>query len=171
MQHAHTPPAAYVVVQPRFALLAQIVKIPPSRGYVPYHQLECTELDKSLVFEIISTVAQSSKITLYIKENHLNELGAKIEHLHPLKFLSTIFLNDYLRGCMPDIFEDYFKRSGFMKGLAPRLNVEADKGKLDQYISSFAKELDVSADGLRPYIAARDWENLVRYLIVHLIGS
>ena len=166
-QHPHPPEQAYVFVQVPPALLAQIVKIPPNKGNVSYQQLVCTEQDQAHVFEIISTMSENGKLSLLLKQSHLKELGAQINHLHPFKFLEVIFTNDHLKTCMPSIFDDYFKRNGFMEGLGPSLTNEADKGKLDQHVIHFAKEVNVSPEALQPYVTARDWENLVRYLIVH----
>jgi len=164
-QHHHLPQQAHVFVQARPALLAQIVRIPPNKGNVSYGQLICTEQDKANVFEIISTMAGNGKITLLIRQGHLKELGAQINHLHPLKFLEIIFTSEHLKGCITSIFEDYFKRNGFMDGLGPSLTNESDKGKLSQHIPFFAKEVNVAPEALQPYILACDWENLVRYLI------
>lgn len=66
---------------------------------------------------------------------------------------------------MPNIFDDYFKRNGFLEGLGPSLTREAEKGKLDPYLNDFAAELNIPVNQIRTYFQTRDWENLVRYLI------
>jgi len=146
---------------------ASIIKFPPSgEKTVTYQELICTDQDKANIYEIITTLADNGKLSLLLKSGHLKQLGAQINHVHPLKFMSTIFSNPRLRMCMPDIFNDYFKRNGFMDGLGPSLERESDKGKLEQYITDFAAELNVMPDGLRDFFKARDWENLVRHLMM-----
>ena len=63
------------------------------------------------------------------------------------------------------VWNDHFKRNGFLDGLAPSLTREAEKGKLDQYLKDFAAEVGVTVENIRPYFDVRDWENLVLYLI------
>lgn len=146
--------------------LASIIKIPNKEPTeVAYKDLVCTEQDKAAIFEIVTTMSENGKIALLLKQNHLRFLGAQINHIHPLKFLSTVFANPRLKVCMFDIFDDYFKRNGMMEGLGPSLSKEAEKGKLMQYLNEFAAEVNVSPDDLRGFFQSRDWEGMVRYLI------
>ncbi|HSX26946.1 MAG TPA: hypothetical protein VLE89_08085 [Chlamydiales bacterium] len=145
---------------------SSIIKIPPAGGgEIGYKDLICTEQDKANIYEIITTLSENGKLSLLFKQDHLKQLGTQINHVHPLKFLSTIFSNPRLRYCMYDIFDDYFKRNGFMDGLGPSLQKESEKGKLDPLLSDFAKEVNVAPELLRPHFQARDWENLVRKLM------
>ncbi len=66
---------------------------------------------------------------------------------------------------MSYIWDDYFKRNGFLDGLGPSLFREAEKGKLDLYLEPFAKEIGLQKEDLKPYTDVHDWENLVLYLI------
>lgn len=148
-------------------LTASIVKIPT--GGIPqeytYQELPCSEQDQAMIYEIISTVAENGKLTLLLKQSHLKFLGAQVNHVHPLKFLSVIFSHPFLKACMPELFNDYFKRAEFMGGLGPNLEREAEKGKLERYLTDFATDLSVNPEGIRPFFILRDWEGLVRYLM------
>lgn len=144
---------------------ASIIKKPPEKAKdLTYSELPCTEQDKAHIYEIISTVAENNKVSLFFLETNLKEKGAQINHVHPLKFLSTIFSHSYLKGCMRPICEDRFKYKGFMDGLASSLSREAEKGKLMVYLHEFATEIDVSPDPLRVYLEGRDWDGLVYFL-------
>jgi hypothetical protein len=110
-------------------------------------------------------MAANGKLSLLLKQSHLKEIGAQIHHVHPLKFLATIFSNPHLKSCMQYIWGDYFKRNGFLDGLAPNLTREAEKGKLEQYLKDFSVKINVSAEGMKPYFDTRDWEGLVLHLI------
>lgn len=146
---------------------ASIIKFPPGGGKVEagYKDLVCTDQDKATIYEIITTIAENSKLSLLLKQSHLKQLGAQINHVHPLKFLSTIFANPRLKMCMYDIFNDYFKRNGFMDGLVPSLQKEAERGKLAVLLPEFATEVSAPADAIKPYVDAMDWDNLVRFLM------
>ena len=125
----------------------------------------CSEEDRENINEIITTLAENGKVKLLFKQNHLKELGAQIDHLHPLKLLSTIFTNPELKSHMTGIFNDYFKRNGFMDGIGPSLDSKADAGDLNQYIEKFAQEVNVPSENIKPFFENKDWEGLIEYLI------
>ena len=156
--------------------LAAIIKIPAGEQRDPaYKNLICSDEDKALIFELITTLSDNSKFSLLMKQSHLRQIGVQINHVHPFKFLSTIFANSRLKACMGNIFDDYFKRNGFMDGLGPSLTREASKGKLNQYLKEFALEVNVPETELRELYGeknwsgsdweTRDWEKLVRFLM------
>ena len=153
-----------------FSLLAapacgSIFRKPPGKPTeLTYDQLECTDQDKAIIREIITTIADSSKLNLLFKQNYLRELGAQINHVHGLKFLGTIFADDELKVAMKSVWIDYFKRNGFLDGLAPSLTRESEKGKLNQYINDFSASVKQKPETLRPYFDTRDWEGLVQQL-------
>jgi len=165
------PPAAIVLNVP-LKTLAQIIKIPPKKQEdVPYNQLTCSETDIACVTEIITTLGENGKLTLLFKQGHLKQLGSQINHLHPLKFLSSIFCNPDMKVHMVEIFDDYFKRTGFMDGLGPSLDKEAEKGKLNQYLSDFANEICVPLEEIQMFFQAgndHDWEAFV-YRLIELV--
>ncbi len=145
--------------------LLSIIKFPPPEKGESYKDLVCTDDDKANISEIITTMAENNKLSLLLKQSYLRNLGAQINHVHPLKFLGAVFSNPMLKECMIEIFDDYFKRNGFMDGLGPSLTREAEKGKLDPLIKDFAVEVHVSPESIRPYFQKKDWEGLVRFLM------
>jgi hypothetical protein len=130
-----------------------------------YAELPCSDEQKACIYEIISTMAEKSKLSLFINQSHLKGLGDQISDVHPLKFLSVIFSDPYLKSCMVVIWPDYFKRSEFLEGLGSSFDRETEKGKLYLHKVDFAKDLGVNPDRIQSYFDARDWENLVLYLI------
>ena len=143
---------------------AQVSFLPPAAQSDSYQDLVCTEQEKSIIFEIISTTAEYGKLSLLMKWSHLKRLGTQIDHIHPLKFLSTIFENPYLKSCVNKLFDDYLKRSEFMGGTGPSLAKQAEKGNLNQYIAEFAAEVGVSPESIAKFFQNQDWEGLVRFL-------
>lgn len=125
----------------------------------------CTESQRDCIHEIITTLAENGKFSLLFKQKYLKEMGAQLSGVHPLKFLSVIFADQNLKNCMANIFNDYFKKNGFMDGVASNLTIEADKGELNQYIETFSKEVGASAEQTRPFFENNDWEGLVEFLI------
>jgi len=152
-------------LSPIASFVATMIKFPEDNKSLAYKDLVCTEKDQAKIYEIITLMAEHGKIGLLFKKNYIENLGAQIQHVHPLKFLSTIVTHYYLRSCLDDIFDDYFKRGGFMDGIGPSLSREAEKGTLDQYIGDFAQEVHISQDRLTKYFRNHDWEDLVRLFI------
>ena len=161
-------PHAYVVnyaPSPLSSLIASMIKFPPENKSEAYKDLTCTDADQANIYEIITTMAENGKISLLLKKSYLQNLGAQINHVHPLKFLSTIITHDRLKTCLYEIFDDYFKRNGFMDGIGPSLSRESDKGKLNQYIGDFCEEVETPREHLIKFFTTHDWEGLVRFLI------
>ncbi|HSX38891.1 MAG TPA: hypothetical protein VLE95_08760 [Chlamydiales bacterium] len=148
-----------------FVHLGSIINIPKNpKADVAYKDLVCTEQDKSYIIELVTTIAENNKFSLLLKQTYLKNIGVQINHVHPLKFLSVAVSSDFLKSCVIQIFDDYFKRNGFMDGLGPSLTREAEKGKLENYLADFSKEVSVPLENIRPYVETRDWESLVSLL-------
>jgi len=149
-----------------YPLAASIIKRPPAKTTeVTYKDLLCTDQEKAIVYEIISTMGETSTPGLIFKQSRLKEIGAQISHIHPLKFLSSVFTHPELKNHMIVIWNSSFKKNGFMDGLAPNMTREADKGKLHQYLKDFAEEVSVHAESIQIYFDTRDWDGLVFFLI------
>ena len=159
-QHQQKPPSAY------HASFASLIKVSPySEVDVPYAELKCSDEDRAKIIDLVRSIAETGYLTLLIKHNHYRSIEAQINHVHPFKFASVAFSTPQLRGYVMTVFEDSFKRAEFVGKMGAGLTREADKGKLEQYLSPFAKEMGVLPDLLRPYIQSKDWEGFIRCLI------
>ena len=130
-----------------------------------YAKLPCDERDKEAISTIIRTMAENGKFWLLKHKSELTALGDSVRHVHPLKFMEVIFADEYLKSCMIEIFDDYFKRNGFLDGIGETLTAKSRMGDLDRYINDFAKAVHASPDSIRPFFEAMDWEGLMRYLM------
>ena len=166
MQDIPSHYAAAYIQSPMATILSSIIKFPPENKPEAYKDLVCTESDQANIHEIITTMAENGKLSLLMKKGYLQNLGAQINHVHPLKFLSSIVMQPHLRSCLVGIFDDYFKRNGFMDGVGPSLSREAEKGKLSQYLNDFSEETGIPQDHLMKYFQSRDWEGLVRFFLI-----
>jgi len=153
-----------------FDKIASIIKIPPPTqppaGELSYEQLACSEIDKQKITRLITTMAENGKLALLLKyQRELRQIGREIDHVHPLKFLSTVFSNPTLKVYMKEIYHDYFKWTNFMDGLGNGLTSQAKQGKVGPYINEFAKEVGAQPDALQGYVQSMDWENMVVFLM------
>lgn len=136
----------------------------------PYTHLPITEKEAKIIWSIIDTIANSNLIALGFKKGDLEEKGRKINHVHPLRFLGTVFSDPYLKSCMKEIRSSYFKWNGFfegssIQGFSNRMDQEYKRNNLLPYIVGFSQAVNANPDQVRVYIQKRDWEGLVRYLI------
>ncbi|MBX9744517.1 MAG: hypothetical protein K2X08_04830 [Chlamydiales bacterium] len=170
------PPSAYVhYIEKTLSCdlfkmpLATIIKFPPTgdRGDKPYSELICSEKDIAAIEKLITNLAKHDWLTLFFTNEGtlLKQLGAQINHVHPLKFLSTIFKDPTLRSCMSIIADDYLKWGNFMEGLAASLTKEADKGKLELHLTAFCADIGIPLKHIEKYFPNRTWEALVRSLM------
>lgn len=149
--------------------VAGLVKVKPDKDKnKPFKDLRCTEEDKETITYIIASMGTKSWTWLWMHEGELNKKGDEISGVHPLKFLSVVFQDEYLKKvCMPSIFKSSLKRNGFLDGLAPNMTKEAQKGKLQKYLKDFMKEINLDAshtDALMEFIEQKDWHGFVYYL-------
>lgn len=157
------PPQEYHAEIP----LAKAIKIPKKEDKkdLAYQELVCTDQDRSNIYELISTMAELNKMQLLFKRSHLKNIGAQIDHVHPLKFLGTIYSNEYLKSVMPNIYDDSFKWGELLDGVGSALTRESIKGKLDQYLEHFAQEVGSTTEDLQPYFQERNWEHMMIFLM------
>jgi hypothetical protein len=178
-QPIKNPSSAYVLLHPFpsfSSFLASIIHLPPENKAQFYKDIVCTNEDKAHVRELISAMGEKGYLSLLSDRTHLRLIGSQINHVHPLNFLSTVFLDPYLTKCMDIVMEDRLKRTGLLEGhsgsngLGHSLTREAEKGKLNLYLADFAIEVGIPVEDLRPFVDKRDWEALVRFMIWHKLS-
>jgi len=135
-----------------------------------YALLPITEKEAEIIWSIIDTMANNNLIVLGFKKSDLEKKGNKINHVHPLRFLGTVFSDPYLKSCMKEIRTSYFKWNGFFdgpsgNGFAHRMEQEYNRNNLLPYVAGFSQAVKGNPDQIRAYIQKRDWEGLVKYLI------
>ncbi len=140
---------------------------PKPKQNLSYKELVCDEKDKTTIATIISWMAEHGKLWLLAHKGELNRMGDDIDHVHPLKFLETIFSNSYLKDCMFEIWDDYFKRNGFMDGLRGSLDAKVATKELHKYLPEFSKAIKIHQDKLAPFLDNRSWDDFVYFLMVN----
>ena len=133
----------------------------------PFHQLPITQKERDKIFKLIDSMGTDSWGSLLLKKRKLEKIGEEIDHIHPIRFLATVFVNPHLRYCMQEISHSPLKWGRFIKGLSKKLEINADKNNLYKYISGFATEVGVDPDRCYRYLHKREWEPFVHYLIQH----
>lgn len=150
--------------------IAKIVTLPPASQTVTeatsFKDLECTAEDAQKIHHLISTMGEHGKLDLLVNyQKELRQIGRDIDHVHPLKFLSVILSDPYLKSCMKKIHSDYFKWSTLIDGLAGKLTINAKQNKLSIFLNDFAKSINISPDSIQGFVEKQKWEDMTIYLI------
>jgi hypothetical protein len=131
----------------------------------PYARLPITEKEAQIIWEIIDTMANKNLLQLGWIKKDMERLGQKITHVHPLRFLGTIFADPHLRECMKEVRSSYLKWNGFLDGLTGRLEEEYKRNNLLPHVSGFAATIKANPEQVRNFLQKKEWEKLVKYLL------
>ena len=130
-----------------------------------YEQLSYTPADKADIVNLLETLSTYSTLGLLGERTRLNELGKRIEHVHPLKFLEIIFTDEHLTSCLREVESSFFKRISFMGGLEKSFKAKEKLGEVEPYLQDFSKAIKVTTESLQPFFKDQNWRGLVSKLL------
>ena len=133
-----------------------------TRNYIA--KLDASE--KEDISYIVTNLGRSSLKKLLTLKSSLKKAGTRVDHVHPFKFISCIFLDEELKVSFLQIKE----RGGwvgkeFFSGMYDSLTEEAKLDNLDKYIADFANQLHIDPALISKAIGDRDWKELINNLI------
>jgi hypothetical protein len=123
--------------------------------------------DKEDIRYILTTLATYSLTKLWGAESSLKRAGDRVDHVHPLNFLSFCFSDDELKGS----FHCIRHRGGkiwkeFFSGLRDSLDEESKRDNLtEEFVNDFANKLDMKPSKILPSIQKRNWEHFFEILL------
>lgn len=127
---------------------------------------EVTEQEKEYIVYIVTTLGNKALTKIYKEKDNLKKAGDKIDHLHPLRFLRTVFTDEELKAAIANIKESRWVWGEFKKGLFNSLKEETrNKNMGSEYIDDFARAIDIDPSLILPSINQSDWDALVSVLI------
>jgi hypothetical protein len=150
------------------SILAKIDLPPVSISAPPdatFEDLPCSEEDVQKIARLISYMGENGKIKLLLNQKELRQIGREINHVHPLKFIMVIINDPYLKICLKQIRNDYFKWVNLMDGLGNGLSSSNKQGKVEAYLNDFAAAIHVSPVSLQDFVKNGDWENMIIFLM------
>lgn len=134
----------------------------PSRNYnTPVLQNEKEDLAY-----ITTTLARSSLPSLATSKSSLKKAGDRIDHLHPLRFLMTIFTDEELKANISAIRSRGWVWDKFYSGLEGSLKEEARKNNMNnEFVVDFANIIGINVSLIQPAIQEKRWKEFVNLLI------
>lgn len=125
-----------------------------------------TQNEKNDLIYITSTLARSSLPGIASSKSSLKKAGERIDHLHPLRFLMTVFTDEELKANIAAIRTRGWVWDKFYDGLEGSLKEESKKDNIrNEFIIDFASIIGINASLIQPAIAERRWKDFVNALI------
>lgn len=130
-----------------------------------YHQPVYREEKKCIIY-IVKTLAYDSIYNIGKQKAALEDAGKKITHIHPFRFLETIFMNEELKAGIASIRNriSWIKDEFFNKTIES-LKGEASRNNLFPFIKHFAKNLKIDEELITPALEKGKWKEFINLLI------
>jgi len=134
----------------------------PTRKYVAH----VSSKEKKDISFIVNTLGMGSLIEIAKQRSAIKDAGKRVDRVHPLNFLGTIFSDEQMKASMHAMQNRLWVWSEFLSGVKESSEVEANRNNIKpEYIDDFAARLGISSASVYPSIANRQWEQLVNILI------
>lgn len=118
---------------------------------------------------IVKTLATSSWARLLKDKSSIKKAGDRVDHIHPLRSLLTIFSSTELRGAIFTVRDRSKIWKEFYSGLSDRLNQEAAIGNVTmEQIQDFSARLGISPDLIAPALQGQRWDDFASILFDNL---
>lgn len=130
------------------------------------YNIPVTQSEKDDLTYITNTMARSSLPGIATSKSSLKKAGDRIEHLHPLRFLMTIFTDEELKSNIHAIKGRGWIWDKFFEGLEGSLKDESKKDNIKiEFIKDFANIVGINVDLILPTIQEKRWKEFVNILI------
>lgn len=124
-----------------------------------------TSTEKENIRLIIRSLAKHNWAQLAKEESSLKRAGDKINHVHPLRFLQTVFTDEELKVGLYVIRNKSIVWGEYYDGLKKSLNEESDLNNIVQFTPDFANNVGINLNSILPYVQTRQWNAVIDILI------
>ena len=125
--------------------------------------------EKSNIAYIVKTLANKHETSLLVHKGSIQSAGKRVDHVHPLKFLSTIFENEELKVGMRNIRKRSWVWGNFRDGIADSLRDEQNVDNMkEEYLYEFAAPLKLDVNTVYALYVNGQWKEFVEALVTHV---
>ena len=118
---------------------------------------------------ILKNLSSASWFKLLDMKSALDAAGNRIDHIHPLRFLVTIFSNEELKAYIHGMRSQKLIWKKFFSTLADNLEKESISSNLKkEYIKHFSNEVNVEESLFLNAIEQRRWDEFLSILFKHI---
>jgi hypothetical protein len=141
-------------------------------GYPRNYLADVSPEEKMAIRFIVTTLANKSLIAIALAKGDLEEAGDRIDHIHPLRFLMTVFTDEELKVGIRNIRGKGWVWNHFLGGLKEALSAETKIGNMkNEYIQNFSQVVKINTALIQPAISQQKWDDFVDLLITHIQRS
>lgn len=130
------------------------------------YNVPVTPEEKEHITYIVTTLAQTSLTSLPGKRGDLKDRGAKVAHLHPLRFLGTIMEDEQLKGNFRAALDRTLVKGEFRGNLTDSLAQEYRANNMkSEYVADFASALSLNYNQLWSAVQNKKWNDFLEVLV------
>ena len=130
------------------------------------YNVPVTPQEKKDLSYILNTLARNSWASILGSKPALDKAGDRIDHLHPLRFLMTIFTDEELKADISAVKSKKIIWKKFFSGLEESLKQESQRNNMrPEYITDFANTVGINVNLINPSIKDKNWKEFVNILI------
>ncbi len=138
-------------------------------GYARDFYSELTPQERADIRFILTTLANKSVFAIAKSKSALEAAGDRVDHVHPLRFLATVFSDEEMKVCIRNIRGKGWIWSEFSNGIKDSLKSETHIGNiLDHHILQFGEEVGVSYQLIAPSLQQLQFDEFIDLLIIHI---
>ncbi len=142
----------------------KVIRVSDEIALAAFNLIPVTETEDKLIWELIDNLGNKGYLGLLGVKSRMDEIKEKIEHIHPLRFLGTIYSDPYLKECMKKAFKKSMVKSRFISELRDNFLKEFPSNNVYPLIPGFCKKVGADPDQVNMLIQKHQWEKLLRYL-------
>jgi hypothetical protein len=138
-------------------------------GHPREYYKDLDDEERSAIRYIVTMLANEKLIWIGIAKSDLETAGTRIEHLHPLRFLMTIFTDEELKVGIRNIRGRGWIWNHFAGGLKESLATETHLNNMHpEMIAHFAGIVKIDQKIIYPAIVNQRWDEFIDLLITHI---
>ncbi len=139
-------------------------------GYPRNYSAEISRQESEDIRYIVTKLAEETYFSLAALQSDLEAAGDRIDHIHPLRFLMTVFTDEKLKACIKIIQgRSGFVWNPFIGGIKKALSTEAEIGNMKhEFVSHFSNTVKININLILPAYKSQDWGKFVTLLIEHI---
>lgn len=138
-------------------------------GYPRNYHIELSREEKADIRFIVTFLANKSLITIGLAKADLEAAGDRIEHIHPLRFLMTVFIDEELKVGIRNIRGRGWVWNHFLGGFKDALTTEMGIDNMKkEFIYDFAQNVKIAPEIIIPSVSNQNWDNFIDLLITHI---
>lgn len=128
--------------------------------------MDVTKQEKKDLVYIVHSLARNSWTSILSDKSALKKAGDRIGHLHPLRFLMTVFTDEELKADISAVRGRSLVWKNFYEGLENSFKQESQKNNIPQeFVDDFAARLGIDVALVTPLINESRWKDFIDTLI------